>query len=241
VKSPRSRPDGRTTRWDAHREARRSELIDAAILAVRDYGDAVGMDQIAAVAHTSKPVIYRYFSDKADLYRAIGQRMAAALGRIMAAATAGHSDPRARLHAGVDSYLSVLDETPELYQFVISNSASDRRGADGAVLENFLSMFEAFLTAEVRDSFAQHGVEPGAATPWAVGIVGFMRAIGDWWLANRAQMTRSELAEYVTVTLWAGLSSTYAAAGVEVDVSVRPGLFGPAPSRPGRTGPSSSE
>src|SRR5205823_3047059 len=72
-----TRIDGRASRWTEHRIARREELIDAAVAAVKDFGSDVGMDQIAAAARTSKPVIYRYFADKNELYRAVGERVIA--------------------------------------------------------------------------------------------------------------------------------------------------------------------
>src|SRR6478609_6793984 len=74
--------DGRRSRWTAHRAARREELIDAAIRSIRAHGAEVGMDRIAADAHTSKPVVYRYFADKTDLHRAVTQRV---VGTIIAA------------------------------------------------------------------------------------------------------------------------------------------------------------
>ncbi len=74
--------DGRRSRWDAHRGTRREELIDAAVRSVKRHGPEAGMDQIAADAHTSKPVIYRYFADKTDLHRAVTQRV---VGTILAA------------------------------------------------------------------------------------------------------------------------------------------------------------
>jgi AcrR family transcriptional regulator len=224
VKRAASRPDGRSTRWDAHRETRRNELIDAAIHAVRDHGEAVGMDQIAAVARTSKPVIYRYFNDKADLYQAIGQRMAQQLLAMIAAAVESAPDSRAKLRAGIDAYLRVLDETPALYRFVVNGTS------DGRLLNEFMALVGALITEELRAELAEHGVHPDAATPWSTAIVGFVRAAGDWWLANRAMMTRAQLAEYLTSLLWGGTASLYASVGVSVDVTPPPGVFGALPS-----------
>jgi AcrR family transcriptional regulator len=228
VKSPASRPDGRSTRWDAHREARRTELIEAAIVAVRDHGEDVGMDQIAATAGTSKPVIYRYFTDKADLYRAIGQQMARHLLGLIGGAVEAETDPRLRLHAGVDAYLSVLDGTPALYRFVV-NSAPDSN-----LLNEFMALVGDLITKELRDDLAARGVHPDAATPWSSAIVGFVRAAGDWWLANPALMTREQLAEYVTYLLWGGAASLYASVGVDVDVTPPPGTFGAVRNQRGR-------
>ena len=56
--------DGRTTRWDAHRDQRRAELVQAAVRAIDQHGPDVTIADIAAEAGVSKPVLYRYFTDK---------------------------------------------------------------------------------------------------------------------------------------------------------------------------------
>lgn len=91
--------DGRSSRWSAHRAARREELIDAAITAVTRHGAGVGMDQIAGVARTSKPVIYRYFTDKTDLYRAVSQRVVGDVLSTLVAVAASDPPPRELIHA----------------------------------------------------------------------------------------------------------------------------------------------
>jgi AcrR family transcriptional regulator len=217
------RTDGRSTRWDAHRESRRSDLIDAAIVAVRDHGESVGMEQIAAVAGTSKPVIYRYFTDKADLYRAIGQRMERHLLDMIATALDGESDVREKLRAGVDAYLRVLDETPALYRFFVSGAGDDK------LLNESMALIGELITRELRADLAAKGVHPDAATPWSSAIVGFVRAAGDWWLANRELMDRPQLAEYLSALLWGGAASLYASVGVDVDIRSPGGVFGPLP------------
>ncbi|HEY0806144.1 MAG TPA: helix-turn-helix domain-containing protein, partial [Pseudonocardiaceae bacterium] len=66
--------DARRERWRAHREGRREEFVEATIRAVTRQGPDVGMDEIAAEAGVTKPVLYRHFTDKADLYYAVGLR-----------------------------------------------------------------------------------------------------------------------------------------------------------------------
>ena len=65
--------DGRTTRWDAHRDQRRAELVQAAVRAIDQHGPDVTIADIAAEAGVSKPVLYRYFTDKDQLHAAVGQ------------------------------------------------------------------------------------------------------------------------------------------------------------------------
>src|ERR1700712_3460583 len=64
--------DGRASRWDEHREARRGELVEAAVAAIDEHGPTASVAQISTSAGVSRPVLYRYFADKEDLYRAVG-------------------------------------------------------------------------------------------------------------------------------------------------------------------------
>ncbi len=66
--------DARRDRWRSHREARREEFIQAALRALARHGPEFGMEHVAAEAGVTKPVLYRHFTDKADLYVALGQR-----------------------------------------------------------------------------------------------------------------------------------------------------------------------
>src|SRR5260221_8553079 len=66
--------DARRDRWTAHREQRRREFVDAALRVLEAQGPDLPMDAVAAEAGVTKPVLYRYFSDKAALGQALGER-----------------------------------------------------------------------------------------------------------------------------------------------------------------------
>jgi AcrR family transcriptional regulator len=189
--------DGRSARWDAHRQARRAELVQAAIRAVEEHGASVGMDQIAAVAGTSKAVFYRHFADKADLYRAVGQLMANTLADQLAAAIAGQTEPRAMVRAGIDAFLAVLDRNPQVYRFVVSNPVLQRSGADP------VADYNGQIAGRLAELIAElPGPEPALRRPWANAIVGLVKAAGDWWLDHPGELSRTELAESLTRLLW---------------------------------------
>ena len=61
--------DGRSARWESHREERRRSLIKDSRSAVHRLGAAAPMEDIAAAAGTSKSVFYRYFGEKAGFSR----------------------------------------------------------------------------------------------------------------------------------------------------------------------------
>src|SRR3954463_9018501 len=63
----------------ARRAARRTELLEAAVRAIRRDGPGVSMDVIAAEAGVTKPIIYRHFGDRIGLATALADQFGAAL------------------------------------------------------------------------------------------------------------------------------------------------------------------
>lgn len=218
-----SRVDGRNARWAEHRAARRDELIDAAVSAIGTYGANVGMEQIAAVAKTSKPVIYRYFSDKTDLYRAVGQRVVGQVLVTLSEVLATDPPPRELLHAGVDAYLSLLEENPELYRFASQHPLRDN--SDGTTTD-FSALVAELLSQQLEKQLSDNGLDPALAHPWGDAIVGFIRSASLWWLDHRDAMTRRQLTDYLSALLWGGAAGVYRSAGKDVDATPAPGVFG---------------
>ena len=72
---PEDTGDARRDRWSAHREQRRGEFIAAALRVLDKQGpELMTMDAVAAEAGVTKPVLYRYFSDKTALVAALGEQ-----------------------------------------------------------------------------------------------------------------------------------------------------------------------
>jgi AcrR family transcriptional regulator len=208
--------DGRSVRWAAHRAARRDELIDAVVAAVEAHGTDVGMDQIAAVARTSKPVIYRYFADKNDLYGAVGRKVVSAVLATLPAAEQD-SHPRSIFAAYVDAYLGFLSDRPALYHFIARHTPVE--SADKLTDPNRL-MSDA-IAAQLGRGLELIGSDPALAHPWGEAAVGFVRAAGLWWLDHPDRMTREELTEYLTTLLWDGAAGIYSPSGNDLPAPFR--------------------
>ena len=103
----RTTPDGRRSRWDGHRVARREELVEATLRAIRTHGASVGMDEVAATAETSKTVFYRHFTDRAGLYTAVAELVDATIirGLTRAADDPAPSGAREVVRAVIAAYL----------------------------------------------------------------------------------------------------------------------------------------
>src|SRR6266516_2679718 len=84
------------------RMARRMELLEAAIEVIRREGPTASMDEIAAQAGITKPIVYRYFGDRAGVYQAVAEQYCADLTSRFQSAVATSRD----LHANVVKVLA---------------------------------------------------------------------------------------------------------------------------------------
>lgn len=201
--------DGRDVRWERHREERRTALVDATIRAIRAHGATVGMDEIAAEAGTSKTVIYRYFEDKAGVYRAVAdridQRVLRHVGTALAQSDSSHDDPRGLISSTVDAYLALVESDPEVYRFVVGRPLVDRPLIDdpvGGTITQASGLLGAALSAS--------DLEPGRARIWALALVGSVQAVADDWLAATDRRPRDEVVQALTDLAWSGLASVLA-------------------------------
>jgi len=203
--------DGRKGRWAGHREQRRAELTAAAIDAIRRLGPDVGMDAIAAHAGVSKPVLYRYFADKSQLWLAVGQEAAGMVLDAITPAVASVREERAAVAAAVDAYLGHIAADPNLYQFVV-HQPEIARGRD--VVADVVDTVASGLARILGDRLRARGLDSGPALPWAYGVVGYVQSVGDWWLRQQQPISREALGDYLTTFLWGGVSGITAAADV---------------------------
>jgi len=203
--------DGRKGRWAGHREQRREELTTAAIEAIRELGPEIGMDAIAARAGVSKPVLYRYFADKSELWLAVGQRAAVMVLEAIAPAIAQVREEREVIAAAVDAYLAHIAGDTSLYQFVV-HQPDVARSRD--VVADVVDTIASGLARIFGDRLRARGLDSGAALPWAYGVVGYVQTVGDWWLRQQQPISREALGDYLTTFLWSGVSGIAHAADI---------------------------
>ncbi|MET0419395.1 MAG: TetR family transcriptional regulator [Actinoplanes sp.] len=206
-----SATDGRMGRWAGHREERRLELTEAAVAAIRIAGPEIGMEGIAAYAQVSKPVLYRYFADKSDLWLAVGRHAAAQVLDAVVPAVAAVRDERKAIAAAIDAYLAHIAADTNLYQFVV-HQPDITKGRD--VVAEVVDTIASSLARIFGDALRARGLDSGAAMPWAYGVVGYVQAVGDWWLRQQQPISREALGDYLTSFLWSGVSGIQQAADI---------------------------
>src|SRR5688572_25110569 len=215
--APPSESDRRSTRWSAHREARRAELVEAAVAAIDRHGPSAGLGEIATMAGVSKPVLYRYFADKDDIHTAVGQWGAQHVMDRLMPALLGNGTIRERVAVAVDAYLGVIEEHPNVFLLLV------RHRSEGAAdpLADGKETIAAVISRVMGDALRELGVDAGGAEPWAHGLVGLGLSTGEWWL-DRQTMTRAHVGAYLTDFVWHALRGI--SAGYGVDIETQAGL-----------------
>ncbi len=183
--------------------------------AIGQHGPEVGMDEIAAEAGVSKPVLYRHFHDKSDLFAGVGSWGTRLLMQRLSPTINEGGSPRERIHLIIDTYLTLIEEYPDLYRFVVHRAYADRPthddpvGLEKAEIANTLSrMLGEFMRILELDS--------GGVEPWSHGLVGMVQASGEWWL-DRRSMSREDLARYLTRIIWHAIDGVLRSGGIVLD------------------------
>lgn len=162
------------------------------------------MEEIAAEAGVTKPILYRHFGDKGGLYQALAERYLEVILTELRTGLADSSDPRRRIAATIDSFLSLVEREPQAYRFLMQRALADE-GTSTTVL-TFTRRLAGEIGGILRTEFARAGLDTRGAEALAHGIVGMVALAGDWWLEERA-LSRGELVERLAALLWGGFTA----------------------------------
>lgn len=187
---------------DARMADRRQALLDCAMSAVERDGANATMTRMAAEAGVTKPVLYRYFRDRAGLYEAIATVFAEELlARLRAALTT--ADPgRGQLEAGIDAYLSHIERRPGVYRFLTQRVPADAAGGVQLVTR-FIDRVATDIATVLSEAMA--GLQSAETQLLGHGITGMVQLAGEAWLRS-GSMSRREAVASLTDVLWNGLA-----------------------------------
>jgi hypothetical protein len=123
-------------------------------------------------------------------------------------------EERELIAAAIDAYLGTIEALPELYRFVMSQNLPGIHHLIAACNRTVASA----LSRVIGDRLRAVGLDAGPAEPWAVGLVGMVQSVGDWWMRHDRPMRREALVDYLTTLLWQGIAGVRAAADLPIEV-----------------------
>jgi AcrR family transcriptional regulator len=181
---------------------RRQQLLDIgrSLFAERGF-EAASIEEIAARAGVSKPIVYEHFGGKEGLYAVVVDReMQSLLDRVTGALTAGH--PRELLEQAALALLTYVESEPDGFRILVRDSpVASTSGTFSSLLNDIASQVEYILARE----FKGRGFEAKLAGLYSQALVGMVALTGQWWLEAR-KPKRDEVAAHLVNLAWHGLS-----------------------------------
>jgi len=184
-------------------QERRAQLLDVgrALFAEKGF-DGTSIEEIAARAGVSKPVVYEHFGGKEGLYAVVVDReMSALLDRLTTAIAVGH--PRVLVENAALALLTYIEEETDGFR-VLSRGDSPTGGSGGtfsSLLNDIANQVEHILGRE----FAITGFDADLAPMYAQMLVGMVALTGQWWLEERTP-SRETVAAHLVNLGWNGLA-----------------------------------
>jgi AcrR family transcriptional regulator len=181
---------------------RRQQLLDIgrSLFAERGF-EATSIEEIAARAGVSKPVVYEHFGGKEGLYAVVVDReMEHLLERVTGALTAGH--PLELLEQAAVAFLSYIEDETDGFRILIRDSpVASTTGTFSSLIGDIASQVEYIL----GNQFKSRGYDTKLAAMYSQMLVGMVALTGQWWLDER-KPKRDEVAAHLVNLAWYGLS-----------------------------------
>ena len=181
---------------------RRAQLIDVGRRLFAEKGlDGTSVEEIAAKAGVSKPVVYEHFGGKEGLYAVVVDReMQRLLDGVTGALTGGHA--RELLEQAAIALLTYIENNADGFRILVRDSGvGSSTGTFASLISDIAGQVEHVLAAEFRS----RGFEPKLAPMYSQMLVGMVALTGQWWLDAR-KPKKADVAAHLVNLAWHGLS-----------------------------------
>ena len=182
-------------------QERREQLLNVGRSLFADKGfEAVSVEEIAARAGVSKPVVYEHFGGKEGLYAVLVDReMNDLLHSISDALTAGSA--RMLLEQAGMALFDYIDANPDGFRILVRDSpVSQSSGSFASLIVDIAAQVEHLLARE----FDSHDISTKYAGVYSQALVGMVALTGQWWLDVRKPGKEDVVAHLVNLA-WNGL------------------------------------
>jgi len=182
---------------------RREQLLDVGRGLFADKGfEGTSVEEIAARAQVSKPVVYEHFGGKEGLYAVVVDREVRALLDAISGALAARAHPRVMLERATTALLDYVETSTDGFRILVRDSpVAQSTGTFASLIGDIATQVEHLLERE----FARQGLQPGSAPMYAQMLVGMVALTGQWWLGSRTP-PKDVVAAHLVNLAWNGLS-----------------------------------
>ena len=164
--------------------------------------DATSVEEVAARAGVSKPVVYEHFGGKDRLYTEVVEQEFTVLLERMSSSLQGGS-PRELVEQAALALLGYIEDDSDGFRVLLRDSPVAASGGGG--MASLLSEVAARVEHIFVGEFTATGYDPQLAGIYSRALVGMVALVGQWWLDERAP-ERDEVARHLVNLAWNGLS-----------------------------------
>ena len=181
---------------------RREQLLDVGRRLFAERGlEGTSIEEIAARADVSKPVVYEHFGGKEGLYAVVVDRE---VERFLAMATRllEGDDKIEKFEVAAVELLRYIQDNSDGFRILVRDSnPSSGSGTYASLISDIAGQVEYIL----GDVLADRGYDPKLAPMYAQMLVGMVAFTGQWWLDAR-KPNLEEVAAHLVNLAWNGLS-----------------------------------
>lgn len=186
-------------------EERREQLIGVArtLFAQRGF-EGTSVEEIAATAQVSKPVVYEHFGGKEGLYAVVVDREVRRLhDMIRTALTTPGASSRELIEYGALALMDYLDEHPDGFLILARDSSVvAAQGSFASILSDIVGRVTDLLEAPLK----RHGFQAPHSDLYAQALVGLVALAGQSWLDTR-EPPKEVVAAHLVNLAWNGMAN----------------------------------
>ena len=181
---------------------RRAQLLDVSRRLFAEKGfDNTSVEEIAARAEVSKPVVYEHFGGKEGVYAVVVDREIQALTGALTDALEQGGHPKVMVERTALALLSYIEASEDGFRILVRDSpVAQATGTFSSLIGDVASQVEHLLGAQ----FKKQGLDPRAAPMYAQMLVGMVALTGQWWLDARSPR-KTDVAAHLVNLAWNGL------------------------------------
>lgn len=181
---------------------RRKQLLEAARMAFARSGfHETSMNDVAAVAGVTKPVVYQRFDSKRALYREVLEDIGVRLQAEVIQSAAEATTPREQVEAGFSAYIEFVQRDPDGFKLLFSGAS--REDDEWAQISRDV---ERSIAAGIAELLAVDGMSLQHRLALAYGVVGMAEGMVRHWQGETdSGLEPTDLLRDLTTLAWVGL------------------------------------
>ncbi len=193
----------RAARTRMSARARREQLLTVSrqLFAERGF-EGTSVEEIAARADVSKPVVYEHFGGKEGVYAVIVDREVEALLGALTGVLSSRAHPKVLVEQAALALLGYIEQSPDGFRILSRDSpVAQAAGTFSSLLGDVSTQVESLLASQ----FASRDLDSELASLYSQMLVGMIALAGQHW-ADVREPSKEVVAAHLVNLAWNGLS-----------------------------------